>query len=74
MHDHYDQPSTESFCNKLGILQYNAALAITGLIQKTSKVKLHHELGLKSLNLEGGPDTDIVFIKSKILTDLSNFI
>ena len=49
MYDHYDQPSNESFCNELEILLYNSALAITGLTQKTSKIKLHDELGLKSL-------------------------
>ena len=72
MYDHYDQPSNESFCNKLEIAQYNAALAITGLIQETSRVKLHQELGLESL--KGGSDTYIVFIKSKIWIYLSNLI
>ena len=45
----YDQPNNESFCNKLETFQYNAALAITGSIQGTSKVKLYKELGLESL-------------------------
>ena len=45
----YDQPNNESFCNKLETVQYNAALAITGSIQGTSKVKLYKELGLESL-------------------------
>ena len=44
----YDQPNNESFCNKLETLQYNAALAITGSVQGTSKVKLFKELGLES--------------------------
>ena len=30
----YDQPNNESFCNKLETVQYNAALAITGSIQR----------------------------------------
>ena len=45
----YDQPQNESFCNKLESIQYNAALAITGAIQGTSKVKLYKELGLEFL-------------------------
>ena len=45
----YDQPNNESFCNKLETVQYNAALAITGSIQGTSKVKLYKELGLELL-------------------------
>ena len=45
----YDQPQNESFCNKLESIQYNAALAITGAIRGTSKVKLHKELGLEFL-------------------------
>ena len=45
----YDQPNNESFCNKLETVQYNAALAITGSIQGTSKVKLYKELVLESL-------------------------
>ena len=45
----YDQPNNESFCNKLETVRYNAALAITGSIQGTSKVKLYKKLGLESL-------------------------
>ena len=45
----YDQPQNESFCNKLESIQYNAALAITGAIRGTSKVKLYKELGLEFL-------------------------
>ena len=45
----YDQPQTESFCNKSESIQYNAALAITGAIQGTSKTKLYKELGLEFL-------------------------
>ena len=45
----YDQPQNESFCNKLESIQYNAALAITGAIQGTSKTKLYKELGLEFL-------------------------
>ena len=45
----YDQPNNESFCNKLETVRYNAALAITGSSQGTSKVKLYKKLGLESL-------------------------
>ena len=45
----YDQPNNESFCNKLETVQYSPAMAITGSIQGTSKVKLYKELGLASL-------------------------
>ena len=44
-----DQPQNESFCNKLESIQYNVALAITGAIRGTSKVKLNKELGLEFL-------------------------
>ena len=42
----YDQPNSESFCNKIERVQYNAALAITGAITGTSQTKLYNELGL----------------------------
>ena len=33
----YDQSHNESFCNNLEKLQYNAVLAITGAIKRTSE-------------------------------------
>ena len=39
----------EYFCEKLESLQYKAALAITGVIQGTSRDKIYQELGLESL-------------------------
>ena len=45
----YGQPQNESFCNKLESIQYNAALAITGAIRGTSKVKLYKEFGFEFL-------------------------
>ena len=42
----YDQPHDKSFCNNLEKLQYNVALAITGTIKGTSKLKIYEELGL----------------------------
>ena len=44
-----DQPENEIFCKKIESVQYNAALAITGAIQGTSREKLHKELGLETL-------------------------
>ena len=43
------QPQNESFCEKLESVQYKAALAITGVIQSTSREKIYQELGLESL-------------------------
>ena len=45
----YDQPSNESFFDKLESVQCKAAFAIAGAIQGTSKEKTFMELGLKSL-------------------------
>ena len=48
----YDQPSNESFCEKLESIQYKTALAITGTIQDTSTENFFfRELGLESLKL-----------------------
>ena len=45
----YDQPSNESFREKLESVQYKAALAITGAIQGTSGEKNIMEFGLELL-------------------------
>ena len=45
----YHQPYHESINSKLESIQYNAALAITGIIKGTSRSKLYKELGLKLL-------------------------
>ena len=45
----FDQPENESFCKKIESVQYNAALAITGAIQGTSREKLYKELVLETL-------------------------
>ena len=47
----YDQAYNASSHQKLGLLQYNACLAIAGAIKGTSKEKLYEELGLESLQL-----------------------
>ena len=45
----YDKPLTESFKDKLEMVQYNAALAFTGAIKGTSRDHIYRELGLESL-------------------------
>ena len=45
----YDKPLTESFKDKLEMVQYNAALVITGAIKGTSRDRIYRELGLESL-------------------------
>ena len=37
------------FCEKIELVQYKAALAITGAIQSTSRDKIYQESGLESL-------------------------
>ena len=46
----YDNPGCSNFSQRLESIQYNAALAITGCIQGTSREKLYNELGLESLS------------------------
>ena len=45
----FDKPLTESFKDKLEMVQYNAALVITGEIKGTSCDRTYRELGLESL-------------------------
>ena len=45
----YDKPLTESFKDKLEMVQYNAALVITGAFKGTSHDRIYTELGLESL-------------------------
>ena len=44
-----DKPLTESFKDKLEMVQYNAALVITGAFKGTSHDRIYRELGLESL-------------------------
>ena len=46
----YDRPNNDSYSEKIESIQYNAALAITGAIRGTSKVKLYQEIGLEYLS------------------------
>ena len=51
----YDQTSSALFSKKIGSLQYNVALAITGAIKGFSREKLYQELGLEYLYRKGQP-------------------
>ena len=45
----YDKPLTEAFKDKLEMIQYNAALLITGAVTGTSRERIYRVLGLESL-------------------------
>ena len=45
----YDQTFNNSFHEKLELIQYNAALAITDTIRSSSREKLYQELDFESL-------------------------
>ena len=45
----YDEAYNKRFHEKLESIQYNACLALSGAIRRSSREKLYHELGLKSL-------------------------
>ena len=45
----YDQAYTASFHQNIESVQYNSALAIRDAIRGSSKEKLYHGLGLKTL-------------------------
>ena len=45
----YDKPLNESFKSKMKMVQYNAALIISGALKGTSRDKIYQDLGLKSL-------------------------
>ena len=45
----YDKTLTDSFKDKLEMVQYNAVLVITGAIKGASRDRIYRELGLESL-------------------------
>ena len=45
----YDQTFNNSFHERLELIQYNVALAITGAIRSSSREKVYQELGIESL-------------------------
>ena len=61
----YDQSNNDSFKNKLEKIQYNAALAITGAIQGTSRDKINKEIGLESLQFRRSLNCLCTFHKTK---------
>ena len=44
------KPLNESLSNRIKSVQYKAALAITGAIEGSSRIKLYQKLGLKHLH------------------------
>ena len=59
----YDQACNSSFHEKLGSIQYDACLAITGEIRGTSSEKLYQELGLESLKSRRWFRNFVIFIR-----------
>ena len=47
----YDQAFTNSFHAKMESIQYNACLAITGVIPRRAKENIYEELGVESIQL-----------------------
>ena len=45
----YDKPLSESFKKEIEMIQYRAALVITGGIKSTSRDRLYQDIGLESL-------------------------
>ena len=59
----YHQPKNRSFCQKIEFIQYQAALAITGVIHGTSQTNLYNELGISQWNSGSGSGISIIFSK-----------
>ena len=60
----YDQSYNASFHGELESIQYNVALAITGVIRRTSKKKkLYQTLCFESLHRDVGIENFVIFIK-----------
>ena len=62
----FDQPQDDSFCTKIESVQHNATLAITRVIQGTSREKLHKELGFETLKSRRWLKKLFCFYKIKI--------
>ena len=60
-----DQPNNESFCNLTERVQYNAALAITGVVKGISQLKIFNELCIESLKFRRWFRQLCVFYKIK---------
>ena len=59
----YDQVYNASFHQKLDSIQYNAALALTGAIRRTSKEKSSDKLGLETLKKGDGAGNCVSFLR-----------
>ena len=62
-----DQPNNKHFCDLIVTVQYNAALAIIGVIKGTSKQKIYNEHGLESMHFERWNRRLCVFYKKQNL-------
>ena len=73
----YDQPSNDTFSNKLETVQYNAALEVTGAIKGISREKLYQELELEYLQQKSWMRRLFLFYKvvsTKLPADIYDFI
>ena len=59
----FDKPVHESFKGKTEMVQYNAAIIVTGAIEWTSSDRLYQELVLKLLEIGYGLKSLFSFIK-----------
>ena len=57
----YDQPNNDIFCQIIEIMQYNAALAVTGAIKGTFRCKIYKELGLETLKFRQWSEDFILY-------------
>ena len=69
----YDKPNNDSFSDNIEQLQCKACLAITELIQGTSRECLYNDWDLKVLVAEGGAGNSVLSINYCQLNDLSTF-
>ena len=69
----YDQTINESFHQRIESIQYNAAIAITGAIRRTSSENFYQELGLESLRSRRWLKGEVWFKNHFSKIDLSSF-
>ena len=70
----YDEAYKETLHQKLESIQHNACLALSGAIRGSSREKLYHELGLKSLQRRRWYRKFSLFYKSYKPVSLFNLI
>ena len=59
----YDQPNNQRFPKKIESVKYNAALAITNAIKRTSRTQFYKGLGIGSLSFRRWLRRLVLFIK-----------